>query len=48
MMYISIGKEPNQYFICDEITEEKIAMFYNYQDATDYINWKTNKSTIHN
>jgi hypothetical protein len=35
----------NEFKVCDELTDEIIAIFYNQQDAIDYINFKTNKQT---
>jgi hypothetical protein len=43
MLYLkTIG---NEFKVCDELTDEIIAIFYNQQDAIDYINFKTNKQT---
>jgi hypothetical protein len=35
----------NEFKVCDELKDEIIAIFYNQQDAIDYINFKTNKQT---
>jgi hypothetical protein len=46
MLYVRTPLHGNEYKVCDEITDEVVAIFFNQQDAIDYINWKTNKQEI--
>jgi hypothetical protein len=46
MLYIRTPLFGNEFTVCDEITDEVVAIFYNQQDAVDYVNWKTNKAEI--
>lgn len=43
MLYLRTPLFGNEFKVCDEITDDVIAIFYNQQDAIDYINFKTNK-----
>jgi len=45
MLYLRTPLFGNEFKVCDEITDEIIAIFYNQKDAIEYINFKTNKST---
>jgi hypothetical protein len=45
MLYVRTSLFGNEFKVCDEITDEVIAIFFNQQDASDYVNWKCNKST---
>jgi hypothetical protein len=45
MLYLRTPLHGNEFKVCDELTDEIIAIFYNQQDAIDYINFKTNKQT---
>ena len=45
MLYIRTVWNSNEVKVCDEITDEVIAIFFNQEDAQDYINWKTQKAT---
>jgi hypothetical protein len=46
MLYLRTPLHGNEFKVCDELTDEVIAIFFNQQDAIEYINWKTNKQTI--
>jgi hypothetical protein len=46
MLYIRTLFNGNEFKVCDEITDEVVAIFYTQQDAIDYVNFKTNKQTI--
>lgn len=46
MLYIRIPLYGNEFKICDEITDEVVAIFFNQQDAIDYVNLKTKKQTL--
>lgn len=35
----------DRFEICDEITEEVVAIFLRREDALEYLNWKTNHAT---
>ena len=43
MLYLRTPLFGNEFKVCDELTDEIIAIFFNQQDAIDYINFKTNK-----
>lgn len=45
LLYIRIPfmLEKKEYKVCDELTDEIIAIFYDHQKALDYLNWLTNK-----
>ena len=43
MLYLRTPLHGNKFKVCDELTDEIIAIFYSQQDAIDYINFKTNK-----
>ena len=45
MLYLRTPLFGNEFKVCDELTDEIIAIFFNQQDAIDYINFKTNKQT---
>jgi hypothetical protein len=45
MLYLRTPLHGNEFKVCDELTDEVIAIFFNQQDAIDYINFKTNKQT---
>ena len=45
MLYLRTPLHDNEFKVCDELTDEIIAIFYNQQDAIDNINFKTNKQT---
>jgi hypothetical protein len=45
MLYLRTPLFGNEFKVCDEITDEIIAIFFNQKDAIEYINLKTNKST---
>jgi hypothetical protein len=45
MLYVRTPLQGNEFKVCDEITDEVIAIFYTQQDAIDYVNWKCNKQT---
>jgi len=46
MLYIKRLLHENEYKVCDEITDEVVAIFFNQQDAIDYVDWKTNRQEI--
>jgi hypothetical protein len=46
MLYVRKPILGNDFAVCDELTDEVIAIFFNYEDAIQYINFKTNKQTI--
>jgi hypothetical protein len=37
--YLRIPLHGNEFKICDELTDEVIAIFFNQQDAANYINF---------
>ena len=39
-LYYRVPHTGSEYRVCDELTDEVIAIFYNQQDAIDYVNWK--------
>ena len=39
-MYLRTPLLGNEFKVCDEITDEVIAVFYNQEDAIEYINFK--------
>lgn len=41
-LYIRTPHKGNEFRVCDEITDEVIAIFFNQKDAIDYVNWKSN------
>jgi len=45
MLYLRTPLHGNEFKVCDELTDEVIAIFFNQQDAIEYINFKTNKQT---
>ena len=45
MLYVRTPLHGNEFKVCDEITDEVVAIFFNQQDAIDYVNWKTKKET---
>ena len=45
MLYLRTPLFGNEFKVCDEITDEIIAIFFTQKDAIEYINFKTNKST---
>jgi hypothetical protein len=45
MLYLRMRLNGNKFKVCDELTDEVIAIFFNQQDAIEYINFKTNKQT---
>jgi len=44
MLYVRTPLHGNEFKVCDEITDEVVAIFFNQHDAVDYVNWKCNKS----
>ena len=45
MLYLRTPLHGNEFKVCDELTDEVIAIFYSQNDAIEYINFKTNKQT---
>ncbi len=43
MLYVRTSLHWNEFKVCDEITDEVVAIFFTQQDAIDYVNWKTKK-----
>lgn len=46
MLYVRTPLFGNEFKVCDEITDEVIAIFFNQKDAIEYVNLKTNTSLI--
>lgn len=44
MLYIRTPHTENEFKVCDELTDEVVAIFFTQQDAIEYVNFKTNKS----
>ena len=40
-LYIRTPHTGNEFKVCDEITDDVIAIFYNQQDAIDFVTLKT-------
>lgn len=43
MLYVRAPLHGNEFKVCDEITDEIIAIFFTQQDAVEYVNFKTKK-----
>jgi hypothetical protein len=43
MLYVRTPLHGNEFKVCDEITDEIIAIFFTQQDAVEYVNFKTKK-----
>jgi hypothetical protein len=46
MLYVRTPLFGNEFKVCDEITDEVVAIFFNQEDAVDYVNFKTNPSLV--
>lgn len=46
MLYVRTPLQGNEFKVCDEITDEVVAIFFNQQDAIDFVNWKTKKEIV--
>ena len=38
MLYVKTPLHGNEFKVCDELTDEVVAIFFNQQDAVDYVN----------
>jgi len=45
MLYVRTPLHGNEFKVCDEITDEVIAIFFTQKEAVEYVDWKTNKQT---
>jgi len=46
MLYVRTPLYGNEFKVCNEITDEVVAIFFNQQEAIDYVKMKnTNKNT---
>ena len=46
MLYVRNPLHGNEFKVCDEITDEVVAIFFTQQDAIDFVNWKTKKEIV--
>jgi hypothetical protein len=46
MLYVRTPLFGNEFKVCDEITDEVVAIFFNQKDAVEYMILKTKQSLI--